>query len=176
MRSSNGRASPVRTVMLARAGFIMVIFWLWMVNARTSFFTARILAWNRNGLTLRSAGSSGMLPPVLFSGQGWCAVSQRVRRVHPFLLQSLWGTALWGFSVCSQGHCSYGGGGEEEYWLFLSTPSCAQYPGHAGVPVAGHALQAEVGGGIIFVANWSSLGPRKERLSGRLLLRQGYLS
>ena len=38
------------------------------------------------------------------------------------------------------------------YWLCWSTPSCSQSLGYAGVPLAGHAHSAEVGGNIIFVA------------------------
>ena len=86
-------------------------------------------------MTLRSAGSSGMLPPVLSSGQGWCAVCQRVRRVHPFLLRSLWRTALFGFSGCSFFSLFM--------WEVLALsvyPSCVQYLDHAGVPITGHPL------------------------------------
>ena len=64
-RSSNGRASPVRTVKLARAVLVMVTF-SWMANLRTSFFTVLILAWNTNGLTSRSVGS-GNRSGVLFA-------------------------------------------------------------------------------------------------------------
>ena len=57
-------------------------------NARTSSFIGRILAGNRNGLTLRSGGSNSMFPLVLCLRLGWHAVCQRVRMVHQFLL---WG-------------------------------------------------------------------------------------
>ena len=71
---------------VARAGLTMVTFLSWMVNARTSSFIGRTLAGNRIGLTLRSVGSNSMFPLVLCLRQGWHAVCQRVRRVHPFLL------------------------------------------------------------------------------------------
>ena len=41
----NGRASPVWTVVLARATLVMVTFLSWMSNVRTSFFTVRIPVW-----------------------------------------------------------------------------------------------------------------------------------
>ena len=63
----------------------------------------------------------------------------------------------------------YGVGGEREFWGFLAPPSCllvhmevaslaslplcVQGVGHKGVPPAGHALWAEVGGGMIFVTS-----------------------
>ena len=65
-RSSSGRASPVRTVKLTRAGLTMVIFWSWMVNVRTSSFIVRIPVWSRSGLTLRSDGSNNILLPIPF--------------------------------------------------------------------------------------------------------------
>ena len=146
MRSSNGRASPVRIVRLARAwldhGDLLV-----MVNARTSFFTVRISVRNRNGLTLRFVGSGDMLLPVPFLGQGWCVVCQRSA----------------GFiRLC------YGVGGDERVWGILGVLedsakmggdcSCVQGSGYAGVPIAGNALSAEVGGGIIFVVLWKFSG------------------
>ena len=36
-------------------------------------------------------------------------------------------------------------------WLCWFFPSCLQYSGYGGVPIAGHALRAEVGGGLLFV-------------------------
>ena len=55
---------------LIRAGLTMVVFWSWMVNARTSSFIARILAWSKNGLTLRSGRLNNMLPPIPFLRTG----------------------------------------------------------------------------------------------------------
>ena len=125
MRLSNGRASPVRTVMLTRAVLAMVTFSSWMVNVRTSIFTVRIPVWNRNGLTLRSVGSSGILL-LVHCVRERCVAHRRVRRVLGVL-------CIW---VCL---------------LCLSFPSCLQDSGYGGVPITGHALWAEVGGGIICV-------------------------
>ena len=112
---------------------------------RTSFFTARIPAWNRRGLTLRSVGSSNMLRLVLSLGQGWRVVCQRVRRVHPFLSRSLWRNgASWVFWVLLVG-----------LW---STPSCARDLGHAGVPFRWTRPWAEVCGSIVFVTFWEFTG------------------
>ena len=99
MRSSNGRASPVWTVKQARAGLIMVIFWSWMVSARTSFFTVRIPAWNRNGSTLHSNGSGSMLLPVLRTGVACCLST--CAQGSSVLSRSLLGMALPGSSGCS---------------------------------------------------------------------------
>ena len=76
----------------------------------------------------------------LFFGQGWRAVCQRVRRVHPFLLRSLWRKTLLGY---------------------------------AGVPIAGHALWSEVGGGIIFVAFWEFAGCPFKVLAGKMIVTMG---
>ena len=78
---------------------------------------------------------------------------QRLRRVHPLLLRRLWGLALFGFSGCSQESCSCG-----RYWLCLFTPHVYRGLGYAGVPIAGHAHRAEVGGCIVFVASWEVTG------------------
>ena len=51
---------------------------------------------------------------------------------------------LFGFFLVS---CAYG-----EFWSFWA-PCCAQDLGYIGVPPAGHALWAEVGGGITFVTS-----------------------
>ena len=59
----------VHTLKQARAGLAMVTLLSWMVNARTSFFTARIPVCKGKGLMLRSVGSGGVLLPVL-CGQG----------------------------------------------------------------------------------------------------------
>ena len=87
LQFSEGGVSPVRMMKATCAGLAMVTFLSWMANARTSSFIGRILAGNRNGLTLRSVGLNSMFPPVLCLRQeGWHAVCQRVRRVHQFLL------------------------------------------------------------------------------------------
>ena len=83
-------------------------FLSWMANVRTSFFTVRILVWNRNGSTLRSVGSDNMLLPVPFQGQGWHVVCQRVRRVHQFLLRGFWRMVVFGLSGYSLEPCAYG--------------------------------------------------------------------
>ena len=85
-----------------------------------------------------SIGSSGMLPLAL-----------RVRKVCLVLSRSLWGMFFFFLSGCSKGFCLHG-----RCWLCWSTLSCSQGLGNAGVPVAGHVLWAEIGGGIIFVAFW----------------------
>ena len=51
---------------------------------------------------------------------------------------------LFGFFLVS---CAYG-----EFWSFQA-PCCVQDLGYSGVPPAGHALRAEVGGGITFVTS-----------------------
>ena len=53
---------------------------------------------------------------------------------------------LFGHSGCSLELCAHGG-----CWRCWSFLSCVQDSGYGGVPVAGHALWAEVGGGIISV-------------------------
>ena len=52
---------------------------------------------------------------------------------------------LFGFFLVS---CAYG-----EFWSFW-LPCCIQDLGYLGVPPAGHALGAEVGGSITFVNLW----------------------
>ena len=52
-----------------------------------------------------------------------------------------------GDSGCSQGFGAYG-----RCWLCWLTPSCPQDLGYAGVPIAGHALCAELGA----LSSWSS--------------------
>ena len=142
---SNGRASPVRMVKLARAVLVMVTFLSWIATVRTSFYTVRILVWNRSGLTFRSVGSSGILLPVLCV-QEWYAVYQRVRRVHLLLSREVLGVVHFGHSGCSLESCACG-----RCWLCCFFPSCLQYSGYAGMLFAGHALRAEVGEGILFV-------------------------
>ena len=124
---------------------VMVTSWSWMSNARTSSFTVRIPVWNRSGSTLRSVGLSGILLPVLCV-QEWCAVYRRVRRVHLLLLRGVLGMVHFGHSGCSLGSCAHG-----RCWLCLFFPSCLPDSGYGGVPIAGHALWAEVGGGILCV-------------------------
>ena len=51
---------------------------------------------------------------------------------------------LFGFFLA---FCAYG-----EFWFFWA-PCCVQDLGYSGVPPAGHALWAEVGGGITFVTS-----------------------
>ena len=51
---------------------------------------------------------------------------------------------LFGFFLVS---CAYG-----EFWSFWA-PCCVQDLGYLGVAPAGHALRAEVGGGITFVTS-----------------------
>ena len=48
-----------------------------------------------------------------------------------------------------------------ESTALLVTSSCVQGSGYAGVPIAGHARWAEVGGGIIFVTYWEFTGLHK---------------
>ena len=105
--SSNGRASPVRTAKLACAVFAIVTFLSWMANVRTSFFTVRILVWNRNGLTLRSVGSDNM-PVLVPCGQGWHVVCQRVRRVRQFLFRGSWEMVVFGLFGYSLEPCACG--------------------------------------------------------------------
>ena len=51
-----------------------------------------------------------------------------------------------GIVGCSLGSCAHGG-----YWLCWNYPSYLQDSGYGGVLIAGHAVLAEVGGGIICV-------------------------
>ena len=104
---SNGRASPVRIVTLARAVLVMVTILSRMANVRTSSFTVRIPVWNRSELTLRSVGLSGILLPVLCE-QGWSVAYQCVRRVHLLLLRGVLGVVHSGHSGCSLESCAYG--------------------------------------------------------------------
>ena len=119
----------------------MVTSLSWMANARTSSFIARALVGIRNGLMLRSVGSNNMFLPVHFLRQEWHVVCQRVRKVHQFLLRGIWGLAVFGLSCFSFVPCAFW-----EFWLCWFTPSCVQGLDHVGVPPAGHALWAEVGG------------------------------
>ena len=73
-------------------------------------------------------------------------VCQRGRKVRLLLLWGIGGSALFGFCGGSLGSCVYGG-----YWFCWCLPSYSQGLGYGGVPFAGYALLAEVGGGIIFV-------------------------
>ena len=65
--SVSGGASPVRTVMPARAAWVIVTFLSWMANVRTNFSTVRIRVRNRNGSTLHSVGFGSMLLLVFFA-------------------------------------------------------------------------------------------------------------
>ena len=125
----------------------MVTSLSWMANVRTGFFIVRILVWNRNGLALRSVGSNNMFPPVLVTCcLPTCAQGSSVS-VTGFVVNGVflvWRGGL-GFSLVP---CAYGG-----CWLCQSTPLCVQGLGDIGVPPAGHALWAEVGGGITFVTS-----------------------
>ena len=68
--------------------------------------------------------------------------------------------ACAGFICCRYGGCWGLGGTCWALWLLLGVlciwevlallvfPSCFQDSGYGGVPIAGHALRAEVGGGI----------------------------
>ena len=133
---------------LAYAVLAMVTFLSWMANVRTSFFIVRVLVGNRNGLTLRSVGLNSMLPLVFCLRREWPVVCQRVRSVHQFLLWRMWAMAflvLFGFFSVS---CAFGW-----YWHCWCTSFCGQGLGHIGVPPAGHALWAEVVGGITSVTS-----------------------
>ena len=120
----------------ARAGLAMVTFLSWMVNARTSSFIGRTLAGNRIGLTLRSVGSNSMFPLVLT-----CAKGSSVPNTGNLVLD-FFGLLDFFFVSCADG----------EFWSFWA-PCCVQDLGSLGVPPVGHALRAEVGGGITFVTS-----------------------
>ena len=95
------RASPVRTVKLARAGLTIVIFW--SMPGRVSSLYGSWLEQERINVTFRWVQQRVASCPFLRTG-----VCRRVRRVHPFLLRSLWRTALPGDSGCSWGSYSHG--------------------------------------------------------------------
>ena len=67
-------------------------------------------------------------------------------RVHLLLLGGVLGVVHFGHSGCSLESCAYGG-----CWRCWFFPSCPQDSGYGSVPLAGHALWAEVGGGITIV-------------------------
>ena len=90
--------------------------------------------------------------PVLAQRQGWRVVCQRVRRVHPFLLRSSWERRFGELRGAPGGFCA-----RWRYQLCWFTPSCLQDPGYAGVPIAGHAQWAEVGGSILPGVHWFPL-------------------
>ena len=74
-------------------------------------------------------------------------------------------TCAKGLSVPDEGNASFG-----IFWvlwfllgvlctwgvLALLSPCCVQDLGYFGVPPTGHALWAEVGGGITFVTSWKN--------------------
>ena len=60
---------------------------------------------------------------------------------------------FFGFFLVS---CAYG------EFLSFWTPCCAQDLGYIGVPPAGHALWAEVGGGITFVTSGEKYSTKRE--------------
>ena len=100
----------------------------------------------RINVTLRFVGTNNMFPPVLCLGQEWHAVCQRVRSVYQFLLWRTLGLAFFlAFGLLFGALCILG------YGLCWFTPCGVQGLGHVGVHPAGHALWAQVGGGIIFV-------------------------
>ena len=70
-----------------------------------------------------------------------------MRRVHQFLLWGMLLVAFFGFFGFSFVSCAHG-----ESWLCWS-PCCVRDLGYSGVPPAGHALWAEVGGGITLVTS-----------------------
>ena len=61
--------SFVRMMKATCAGLATVTFLSWMANARMSSFIVRILAWNKNGSTLRFVGLNNMFLPVFCFGQ-----------------------------------------------------------------------------------------------------------
>ena len=66
-----------------------------------------------------------------------------------------------------------------EVLALLCLPSCPQDLGYAGVPIAEHALWAEVGGSIVFVVLWVLTGcsaqMRLEDLGWQFPLRVGMM-
>ena len=117
--------------------------------ARMSSSIVRILAGNKNGSTLRSAGSHNMFHPVLLFRTGVACC----------------------LPTCAQGSSDpvMGNVGKMAFWFFFLVSSWClvhlESPSSAGLPVAhktwvssvlllaGHALWAEVGGGITFVTS-----------------------
>ena len=106
-QSSDGSVSPVRMMKDTCAGLAMVTFLSWMANARISFFIVRTLAANRNGSTLRSAGSNKNLFLSFVEDRSSMLFA---KRVYPFLLWGILGIVffeLFGFSSvsCVLGRC-----------------------------------------------------------------------
>ena len=79
-----------------------------------------------------------------------------MRRVHQFLLRIVENCSFLAFWFLLGALC---------IWEVLAWPVyllCAQDLGHLDVPTAGHALWAEVGGGIIFVTSGETAGQHKK--------------
>ena len=89
-----------------------------------------------------------MFPPVFCLRQEWHVVCQRVRRVHPVpVVVNCSFRCFFGLFVFFSVPCAYGG-----VLVLLVSLLCTGL-GFIGVPPAGHALWAEVGGSITFVTS-----------------------
>ena len=79
----NGSLGPVRMVLRALAGCTMVTFWSWMVAARMSTFTVRVLGWVESGRVSLFGGSGFIFPGALWV-PGWCVACPHALRAHRF--------------------------------------------------------------------------------------------
>ena len=70
--------------------------------------------------------------------------------VHQFLLRGVGNGIFWAFGLFFGALCIW------EVLALLVYPFCVQGLGPYGVPPAGHALWAEVGGGMTFVTSGES--------------------
>ena len=127
MRLSDGRASPVRTVKLARVGLVMVTF-LYKRNNVTFRWIKRHTA----SCALRT-GVVCCLPT--------CAQGSSAAVTGCVGCGTFFGTLGAPWSLVHMGGCL----------LCLSFPSCLQDLSYGGVPITGHAHWAEVGWGILYV-------------------------
>ena len=83
--------------------------------------------------------------PLLKAGVACCLPT--CAKVHQFLMRGMFLLAFFGFCRFFLGFCAHGES------LYCWSPCCVQGLGYLGVPPAGHALWAEVGGGITFVTS-----------------------
>ena len=146
MFPSTGRASPVRTVKLARAVLVMVTFLVMNGQCQDEFLhcTDPGLEQERIIVTFRfiklHTASCALRTGVV------CCLPTCAQGSSAAVTGSVWGWYILGTlgALWSLVHM-------EVCWLCLCFPSCLQDSGYGGVPIAGHAQRAEVGGGILCV-------------------------
>ena len=141
----------VRTVKLARAFLVMGDILVMDGQSRDEFLHCTDQVWNRSGLTLHSVGLSGTAASCALRTKAVCYLQTCAQGSSAAVTGGVGGGTYWALWVLLGVLCIMGGGGEggRRGLALLVFPSYLQDSGYGGVPIAGHAHWAEVGGGII---------------------------